>query len=247
MSAARKKGKWTGGCLVLGYDVDPRTKRLIVNPEEASRVRTIFALFEQHRSVRLTLDEILRRGWTLKKWTCRNGKVHGGGPFSENTLRRMLVNALYAGRVRYKETIYPGEHEAIVDPPAWQRVQSLVERYPKETSPRQKHMALLRGLLHCESCGVPMIPVHVARHGHRYRYYVCRTRNKGSAQPCPSRPLPAQEIDDAVFRQVSSGEPGEPPTDLAAKIEFLQQRIERVGYHGASGRVNIRFRQEQGR
>jgi hypothetical protein len=33
----------------------------------------------------------------------------------ENTLRRMLANALCAGRVRYKGTIYSGEHEAIID------------------------------------------------------------------------------------------------------------------------------------
>ena len=247
MSAARKKGKWTGGSLVLGYDVDPRAKRLVVNPKEANHVRAIFTLFEETRSVRLTLDEILRQGWTLKSWTCRNGKVHGGGPFNENALRRMLGSALYTGNVRYKGTIYPGEHEAIVDSASWERVQSLIEHYAPESGPRQKHPALLRGLLHCESCGVPMIPVHVGRHGHRYRYYVCRTRNKGSANPCPSRSLPAQDIDDAVFRQVSSGESGGLPTDLSAQIEFLQQRIERVGYHGASGKVNIRFRQEQGR
>ena len=164
MSAARKKGKWTGGSLVLGYDVDPRAKRLTINPPEADQARAIFALFERHRSVRLTLEEVERRGWRLKQWTCRSGKVHGGGPFTENSLRRMLGSALYAGNVRYKGTIYPGEHEAIVDPAIWERVQSLIEHYAQETSPRQRHTALLRGLLHCEACGVPMIPVHVGRH-----------------------------------------------------------------------------------
>src|SRR5450755_3031290 len=44
MSAARRKGKWVGGCPVLGYDVDPGRGRLVVNAEEAERVRTIFAL-----------------------------------------------------------------------------------------------------------------------------------------------------------------------------------------------------------
>ena len=52
MSAARRKGKWVGGCPVLGYDVDPGGGRLVVNEEEAERVRAIFALFEKHRSVR---------------------------------------------------------------------------------------------------------------------------------------------------------------------------------------------------
>jgi site-specific DNA recombinase len=44
MSAARRKGKWTGGCPVLGYDVGSGGGRLLVNEEEAERVRSIFAL-----------------------------------------------------------------------------------------------------------------------------------------------------------------------------------------------------------
>jgi site-specific DNA recombinase len=61
ISAARRKGKWVGGCPVLGYDVDPGGGRLVVNEEEAKRVRAIFALFEKHRSALPTLAEIERR------------------------------------------------------------------------------------------------------------------------------------------------------------------------------------------
>ena len=42
MSALRRKGKWTGGHPVLGYDIDPRGGRLICNSDEAHRVRAIF-------------------------------------------------------------------------------------------------------------------------------------------------------------------------------------------------------------
>ena len=45
MSAARKKGKWIGGCPVLGYDVAPGGRRLIVNEPEAAQVREIFQLY----------------------------------------------------------------------------------------------------------------------------------------------------------------------------------------------------------
>ena len=45
MSAARRKGKWIGGHPVLGYDIDPKGGRIIVNPEEAEQVRTIFDLY----------------------------------------------------------------------------------------------------------------------------------------------------------------------------------------------------------
>src|SRR2546421_4386084 len=101
MSAARRKGKWVGGCPVLGYDVDPRGGRLVINEEEAERVRTIFALFEEHRSARLTLAEIDRRGWRLKSWTRKTGQFRSGGPFALNSLRRLLTNILYTGAIRH--------------------------------------------------------------------------------------------------------------------------------------------------
>jgi site-specific DNA recombinase len=50
-SAARRKGKWTGGCPVLGYDADPHTKRLAVNAAEAAQVREIFAAFGRSGSL----------------------------------------------------------------------------------------------------------------------------------------------------------------------------------------------------
>ena len=37
MSAARRKGKWIGGHPVLGYDIDSKGGRIIVNPAEAEQ------------------------------------------------------------------------------------------------------------------------------------------------------------------------------------------------------------------
>ena len=41
MAAARRKGKWVGGQPVLGYDIDSKRARLVVNSDEASQVRAI--------------------------------------------------------------------------------------------------------------------------------------------------------------------------------------------------------------
>src|SRR6202011_4607296 len=45
IAATRRKGKWAGGRPLLGFDVDPRGGRLLVNADEAERVREIFALY----------------------------------------------------------------------------------------------------------------------------------------------------------------------------------------------------------
>jgi len=99
ISAARKKGKWMGGCPVLGYDPDPHGTRLVVNEAEAERVREIFAAFMHRGELIPTLEEIEERGWRLKSWTTRKGQVHVGGAFDRAALARLLKNVIYTGQL----------------------------------------------------------------------------------------------------------------------------------------------------
>src|SRR5580692_11594753 len=150
MSSARKKGKWVGGCPVLGYDVDTGGGRLVVNEPEAERVRAVFALFEKLGSALTTLAEIERRNWRLKSWTRKSGLFRAGGPFALNSLRRLLTNIIYTGAIRHRGQSYPGEHAAILVPGAWERVQNLI-------TPR---VALARGRSrNAESACLPIPPV----------------------------------------------------------------------------------------
>src|SRR5690348_10731374 len=57
MSAARRKGKWIGGHPVLGYDIDSKAGKLVVNPEEAEQVGTIFGLYLELGSLLPLLQE----------------------------------------------------------------------------------------------------------------------------------------------------------------------------------------------
>ena len=116
MSAARRKGKWTGGSPVLGYDVDPRGGRLVVNEDEAVRVRAIFDLYLEHRSLIAVVREVNSRGWTTKRWTTKDGREHRGRPMGKGDIYKILTNVIYTGQVNHKGTIYPGEHPAIIDP-----------------------------------------------------------------------------------------------------------------------------------
>src|SRR5262249_57730083 len=44
IAATRRKGKWSGGRPLLGFDVDPGGRRLSVNAAEAARRLRVFAL-----------------------------------------------------------------------------------------------------------------------------------------------------------------------------------------------------------
>jgi len=60
MAATRRKGKWSGGTPVLGYDLDSRGRRLHVNADEAERVRAIFALYLEHQALLPVVQELVR-------------------------------------------------------------------------------------------------------------------------------------------------------------------------------------------
>jgi site-specific DNA recombinase len=107
MSAARRKGKWVGGTPVLGYDVDPRGGRLIVNEKEARRVREIFRLYETHRSVAAVAQEVQSRRWTTKSWTTKRGSRHTGSVFDKVALRRLLPMRSTLARLSTKGPFTP--------------------------------------------------------------------------------------------------------------------------------------------
>src|SRR5712691_1231294 len=122
MAAARRKGKWVGGTPVLGYDLAATGGKLVVNREEAGRVQVIFALYLQRRSLASVLGEIQARNWTTKRWRTRDGQERGGRPFSKATLRRLLTNVLYLGKVSHQDAVYAGEQEPLVEEQLWNRV-----------------------------------------------------------------------------------------------------------------------------
>jgi site-specific DNA recombinase len=249
MSAARKKGKWVGGCPVLGYDVDRGGGRLVVNEEEAERVRTVFALFEEHGSAPQTLAEIQRRGWRLNSWTCKTGEFHAGGPFTLTGLRRFLTNILYPGAVCHKGQVYPGEHDAILPPGQWERVQSLIsQRMVARGGSRNQHHALLNGLLHCECCATPMIYSYAAKGDRKYPYYVCRNAQQKGWAVCPSKSLPAQAIEESVLGRIRQAQGGDADARAWEQMDRERQReviaglVERIRYNGATRQISIRLR-----
>src|SRR6266700_2866358 len=92
MSAARRKGKWVGGTPVLGYDVAPGGGKLVVNREEASKVRSLFDLYLEHGNPSPVLQHIQEQQWTTKSWTAKSGGFHPGRMFTGHDLLRLLSN-----------------------------------------------------------------------------------------------------------------------------------------------------------
>jgi site-specific DNA recombinase len=204
MSAARRKGKWTGGHPVLGYDIDTKGGRIIVNPAEAEQVRTIFGLYMAQGSLLPALQETQRIGLVSKHWTTEDGKVRGGKPFTRGSLHATLTNVLYTGMVDHKGVLYTGEHDRIIDQETWDQVHETLRHNgsTKGATVRNKLGALLRGLLFCVPCGTPMMHTYTMRKSKRYRYYVCYNAQQKGWQNCETKSVSAQAIETAVLDSI---------------------------------------------
>ncbi len=227
VSAARRKGKWTGGQPPLGYDVHPDGGRLVVNEDEAAIVRQIFGLYLELGSLQATTEELNRRGWRTKSWTTRKGTHHEGTPFSKNLVNRLVANPLYAGRVALHGQTFDGEQPAIVDQATFDRVQRQLASQARTGGAvaKNRYGHVLRGLLHCAACGCAMTPSVSKKPGRVYRYYVCNRATKTGWKSCPCPSLPAREIEAAVVARIRAI--GRDPGLVAATLDQVK-RVQRA-------------------
>ena len=215
--ASRRRGMWTGGRPVLGYDVVERV--LVVNEDEAEQVRAIFALYLELGSLLTVIDELKRRGWTGKTWANKSGRRVVGRPFTKTALHSLLTNPLYLGKVRCGEELCDGAHEAIVDADTWRTVQERLRSNAggKAGRRRRKHGALLAGLVRCAVCDSAMSVNHTKRGPKQYAYYVCGRQVKEGAKACPGSRVPAGDLEAAVVERIHAI--ARDPAVLAATLD----------------------------
>ncbi len=229
IAAARRKGKFAGGKPVLGYDLlsSPTGARLVVNDDEAARVRAIFELYLKYEALLPTVAELDRRGWTGKVWQTKDGRRVGGRRFDKSTLFKLLTNVVYLGKVSHHGEVYPGEHAAIVNEEIWQRVQTILQRNRRTGGAlvRNKHGALLKGLLRCTPCQCSMGHSYTVQGTKRYRYYVCLNAQKRGWHTCPTKSVPAGEIERFVVEQIKAI--GKDPAVLAETLRQARSQGQR--------------------
>lgn len=233
IAAARKKGKWAGGHPILGYDVDPKGFKLVVNEEEAVRVRAIFDLYLELEGLLAVLHELNERGWKNKRWTTRNGHTRGGRHFDRASLYHLLTNVAYCGKVRHKAEVYDGEHVGIVDAEKWRLVQTKLQRNRRNGGSlyRNQFGAVLKGLIHCGTCNCAMTPTHSTRNKtKRYRYYACMNARARGNRTCPARSVSAPELERFVVDQIKAvgQDPGIVASAMAQAQEQRDQALEEL-------------------
>jgi len=202
IAASKRKGLWVGGMVPLGYD--SRDRRLVINEEEADRVRTIFRRYLELGSIGRLLVDLRGRGIPTKVRRLSNGRTTGGIPFTRGPLAHLLRNRFYIGEVAYKGEICPGEQPPILDRTLFEAVQAkLSEQRISHRATRGSSESLLLGRIF-DDRGNRMTPSHSRKQGLRYRYYVSSALIQGQPELVGSvTRVPAAEIESLVCNAVA--------------------------------------------
>ncbi|MFC5734315.1 recombinase family protein [Cytobacillus gottheilii] len=182
MSQKAREGEWNGGTAPLGYDLVE--KKLVINEEESKTVKFIYTEYLKGNGYKTIAAQLNDNGVKTKT----------GGTFSGNSVKDILRNPTFCGKIRwghrkdwgkrysdgkrkrvYNENpiIVEGKHEPIIDEETFNKVQNLIDNNPRHHMKRFNGNHLLSGLLRCPDCGNGMSIQPVKRGNKTYEYYTC--------------------------------------------------------------------------
>jgi DNA invertase Pin-like site-specific DNA recombinase len=224
VAASRRKGKWTGGTVPLGYDT--REKKLVINKAEAETVRYIFKRYLELQSFAKLVNDLDRKGIVTKRRDTKATKYQGGIPFTYGPLAHFLKNRLYTGDIGHKDKWFRGEHAAIIDRKTFDQVQKLLEsRSAGRKAIRSASRAFLLGKLF-DDRGNRMSPSYSTKNGIRYRFYVSSALLRGRKDAAGSvARIAAAEIEGAVLDALKSYEQADVAADVSALIGLLERAV----------------------
>jgi site-specific DNA recombinase len=224
IAASRRKGKWTGGTVPLGYEA--KDKKLVINKTEAETVRTVFRLYLEQKSFSRLVAELDRRGIVTKRRHTKVAKYNGAIPFTYGPLAYLLKNRIYVGEVHYGGKWFKGEQKAILDRRTFDQVQALLKT--NANGSKLKHFesrALLQGKLFDDK-GNLMRPSFSTKSGVRYRFYVSSALLRGRNLAVGSvRRVSAARIEDAVRATLASHRQAGRPNDATFDIEQVHRVV----------------------
>jgi site-specific DNA recombinase len=159
------QGKWMTGSVPFGYEFNKSTQRLQIVEDQAKTVRLIFDLYVNG----LNGKRVAFRAISTYLFSLGIKSPRGGDRWEVTTIKRLLINPVYIGHVRFSQTeirkgkvlkrpederIYvENAHDPIIDQEIFYKAQERVNN-PKGIRPKVKAgISELTGVLTCGECG----------------------------------------------------------------------------------------------
>jgi site-specific DNA recombinase len=224
--AAAKQGIWIGGggTPPFGYRFNAKTKRLVLDEQEARIVRDLYRWLVEEK---LSLYKIQSRLNELRVPTKydRLGRTKPSGStgwWGKRTVGRIVSNEIYCGTFTFRkyervDTVHKRRNlrpqsdwitiktPVIISKEVFQKAQEQIRVNAAKSPRRTKELYLLRGLLVCGQDGRRMqAATRPADRGRECKYYFCPgTRKSFAANRCPSRSVSESRMAPPVWEKLA--------------------------------------------
>jgi len=188
--------------LVYGYDRPKGSKIYLVNDDEAKVVREIFDLYVNKN---ISMTKIAQ---TLN---LRGIKTKYGANWSSKTIKLILINSTYIGKIRYHiKTDYQefeGKHQPIIDIEVFKKVQVKISKIEKKLITKiPKEENFFCGVLYCEKCGRRLSTQHtqkIKKDGTKFYFPSYRCTNRMN-KACDAKDMGQKKVETAFLEYVDN-------------------------------------------
>lgn len=229
-----RQGKWVGGNVPFGYKLvdhgealpnGRQPRKIIIDPEIGPRIRFIWEMAADNRSLYDIASELTKRGIktpTKKSWR-------------KQSISWIIKNPFHKGYIKYGDELHKGNHQALVDEELWEKANKVLtaklpgHRFVKRP---QEYIYLLAGLIKCGKCGSNYVSESGTGRSGKFFYYVCgRSKQKLG---CDTSRISAAAFDNALidyFKRASNDREiivkaiGEAILDSQVKLEKIEKLI----------------------
>ncbi|MAU01180.1 MAG: hypothetical protein CL608_28895 [Anaerolineaceae bacterium] len=223
------KGEFNGSIPPLGYELVKISEATPERPAGLYIILRIAAIirraFKRYATGKYSVLDIAR--WLNQQREIQKLR-QGLPPIGKETVRDMLQNRVYTGRVPYAETVYggslgerkqssrnhrqwfEGKHQGFISDELFERCEQVRKSFLKgQRAPATLRTYLLKGRVYCLRClrNKPEILVdkNFGKMGtvwmsHSSKaFYRCRAKHRGY-QPCKQRSIPTKSVDSQVVQ-----------------------------------------------
>lgn len=222
----------------FGYQRGEVPGTTVIHPEQAEVVRKVFKLYLQGHG-------FMRIAGLLNENGYRTGR---GQLWTDKTVRDIVINPVYTGKVKYSGDQAPGSHEAIIDEETFHLAQEVRAGREQVSGRSLGSSFLLAGLVRCKGCGhmVHTQPATTSRRRRKdgsiyytqnHAYYLCGGREKKGTRFCACGHIQQEVLEQHVVerlkarfgRQVLEGHSvAQIEQEMNAQVRELQAAIQQL-------------------
>lgn len=237
------------GTIPFGYEScwekgENGEKRRRCNPEHPGGIhihrregKAVKELFKRYATGTVTLsglaswlnDEGFKTRNTKKILDACGNLTSGPKLFTDASVRGILHNPFYMGKIKHNDKILPGLHKPLVTKTLFSLVQDTMKNNSgrsKTLNPRPEREYLLKGLARCAYCGMPMWAQTYHNGGRYYREH----RASRSIEQCIARggTIACEVIDKQIIELVSAIELKSSWLEEVLSVISLKDEVDRV-------------------